>query len=386
MPRLPAFQNAAAAAQIDYLHGYRRFEANNRAPRFWFGYGLSYTTYEYSNLQVLCSNLTATGRLNVQVTVKNTGTMAGDEVVQLYIGYPNTAAEGRPKSSRPSRASRWLPARARTFSSPSRLPTWRIGLPTAGRSRKSSTAVLVGPSADPTEALVDQVHDPLDGDRELTTSLGWGRRLPCVRSARPWPPAFFRSSPILARPAPSRIQSSPAPPARRPSTHRRPRRRNKLGRTRAASASGVAPWAAGLFEPAPLARVARWPGDGRRVRLVLPRQPSLSSGELPRLSAEGSSSAPCCAATSRRGSFFARRAKWSRGFANKGTSTRSTSMTCTCSSAKGNLGHHRGRFMTWRVYRKGLGWDLYTLEDTGADTRTTTPIPPRFLPALVRGR
>jgi beta-glucosidase len=85
----PAFQNASSQANIDYLHGYRRFEANGVTPRFWFGFGLSYTTYAYSNLQVLCSHISTTGRLNVQVTVKNTGSVAGTEIVQLYIGYPN---------------------------------------------------------------------------------------------------------------------------------------------------------------------------------------------------------------------------------------------------------------------------------------------------------
>jgi beta-glucosidase len=96
----PAFQNNNANAMtFDYLHGYRKFEAQGLTPRFWFGYGLSYTTFKYSNLQILCSNaISRTGRLNVQVTVQNTGMMDGDEIVELYVGYP-TAAPGvrRPK-------------------------------------------------------------------------------------------------------------------------------------------------------------------------------------------------------------------------------------------------------------------------------------------------
>jgi beta-glucosidase len=95
----PQFQNSgSASATIDYYHGYRLFEKNAKPVRYWFGYGMSYTTYSYSNLQVLCSNSTipATGALNVQVTVSNTGKVAGDEVVELYIGYPNSKAPKRP--------------------------------------------------------------------------------------------------------------------------------------------------------------------------------------------------------------------------------------------------------------------------------------------------
>ena len=92
----PGFQNNVAQAQVAYLHGYRKFEAENLAPRLWFGSGLSYTKYEYSDLRVLCTNgIAATGRLNVQVTVKNVGKMAGDEIVQLYVGSTTTAR--RPK-------------------------------------------------------------------------------------------------------------------------------------------------------------------------------------------------------------------------------------------------------------------------------------------------
>jgi beta-glucosidase len=88
----PKFDNASYATDVEYLHGYRRIEDNvrrdpNRAPRFWFGFGKSYTSYAYSDLKVLCSDgITADGKLTVQVTVTNTGPMAGTEIVQLYIG------------------------------------------------------------------------------------------------------------------------------------------------------------------------------------------------------------------------------------------------------------------------------------------------------------
>ena len=52
---------------------------------FPFGYGLSYTTFEYSGLQIEPSAIAPDGSATVRCTVKNTGVRAGDEVVQLYI-------------------------------------------------------------------------------------------------------------------------------------------------------------------------------------------------------------------------------------------------------------------------------------------------------------
>ena len=54
-------------------------------PLFPFGYGLSYTTFKLSNLQLSAPRITSADRLTVSVDVENTGTRAGDEVVQLYV-------------------------------------------------------------------------------------------------------------------------------------------------------------------------------------------------------------------------------------------------------------------------------------------------------------
>ena len=58
------------------------------SPLFEFGYGLSYTTFAVSNLQLSSSSVSRYGHLNASVTVTNTGSRAGDEVVQLYIHDP----------------------------------------------------------------------------------------------------------------------------------------------------------------------------------------------------------------------------------------------------------------------------------------------------------
>jgi beta-glucosidase len=52
---------------------------------FPFGYGLSYTSFSYSNLQFEKNEIGRQGTMRLSCKVKNTGKMAGDEVVQLYI-------------------------------------------------------------------------------------------------------------------------------------------------------------------------------------------------------------------------------------------------------------------------------------------------------------
>jgi len=62
-------------------------------PLYPFGFGLSYTTFEYSNLRVSAGSLNAAGEVSVSVDVRNTGSMAGDEVVQLYVKRTESAVE-----------------------------------------------------------------------------------------------------------------------------------------------------------------------------------------------------------------------------------------------------------------------------------------------------
>jgi beta-glucosidase len=147
----PVFGNSGSSLTVDYLHGYRRFEANNTPPAWWFGFGMSYTTYEYSDVQVLCSAVTQGGRLNAQVTVKNTGTMAGDEVVQAYVSYP----AGSP-NRHPPKELKWF---TRVHLDPGQSATVPIYIPardlryfgTKDWQYEPGTYKLgVGPSADPT--------------------------------------------------------------------------------------------------------------------------------------------------------------------------------------------------------------------------------------------
>lgn len=65
--------------------GYRYYDSFNVPVRFPFGYGLSYSSFEYSNLKIYKEN----GETKVSVDVKNTGKMAGEETVLIFVKNPN---------------------------------------------------------------------------------------------------------------------------------------------------------------------------------------------------------------------------------------------------------------------------------------------------------
>jgi beta-glucosidase len=71
---------------------YRYFSGK---PLYPFGYGLSYTKFSYSDLSVPTAAFAAGQPIGSDVTVTNTGTLAGDEVVQLYLKFP--LMKGAPK-------------------------------------------------------------------------------------------------------------------------------------------------------------------------------------------------------------------------------------------------------------------------------------------------
>jgi len=78
--QLPHFEDYSMKGRT-----YRYFEGD---PLWTFGYGLSYTTFSYSNLTFADAQIDAGDPLSASVTVNNTGKVAGDEVVQLYLKFP----------------------------------------------------------------------------------------------------------------------------------------------------------------------------------------------------------------------------------------------------------------------------------------------------------
>ncbi|NOU37011.1 MAG: glycosyl hydrolase [Kiritimatiellaceae bacterium] len=88
---------AARTVDVPYSEGvfvgYRWYEAKQRPVNFPFGFGLSYTTFTISNLQVSSENITRKKPVTVSVTVQNTGKIPGAEVVQLYVHDEQSSVE-----------------------------------------------------------------------------------------------------------------------------------------------------------------------------------------------------------------------------------------------------------------------------------------------------
>jgi beta-glucosidase len=76
--QLPLYYNRKPTARRGYLFA-------NKEPLFPFGFGLSYTTFGYSNLKISPARIGVAGNTKVSVVVTNTGKRAGDEIVQLYV-------------------------------------------------------------------------------------------------------------------------------------------------------------------------------------------------------------------------------------------------------------------------------------------------------------
>ena len=92
-------ENKAAVRNVDYTDyeediyvGYRYFDSFGKPVSYPFGYGLSYSTFEFTNPALE----TSAGALTVRVDVTNTGRVPAKEVVQLYVSAPDAAAKNKP--------------------------------------------------------------------------------------------------------------------------------------------------------------------------------------------------------------------------------------------------------------------------------------------------
>ena len=77
-----------------YMHYSKTYEPGGVS--YPFGYGLSYTTYDYSNITLSAASVTADDTVTIAFDVKNTGTTAGKEIAQLYVAQPGTTLPNRP--------------------------------------------------------------------------------------------------------------------------------------------------------------------------------------------------------------------------------------------------------------------------------------------------
>jgi beta-glucosidase len=81
--QVPIYYSCKPSAGKSYP--YQGYVDESNLPMFAFGHGLSYTQFEYSDLNISSAEVTPDGEVTIAVTVKNVGQRAGDEVVQLYL-------------------------------------------------------------------------------------------------------------------------------------------------------------------------------------------------------------------------------------------------------------------------------------------------------------
>ena len=101
-------------------------------PLYPFGYGLSYTTFRYSNLRTSSTELATDGAITVSVDVTNTGSRAGDDVVQLYVKHDRSSVERPPQELEGFQRVTLNPNETRTVQIPlkaSQLAYWDVKLP-----------------------------------------------------------------------------------------------------------------------------------------------------------------------------------------------------------------------------------------------------------------
>jgi len=86
---LPDFKIDIDEIEYGYYHGYTLMEKENIESAFPFGFGLSYTEYKYENIRVESTE----EKIIVSVDVSNIGAIAGEEIVQLYVGFENSSVD-----------------------------------------------------------------------------------------------------------------------------------------------------------------------------------------------------------------------------------------------------------------------------------------------------
>jgi beta-glucosidase len=116
---------------LDYdIRNGRTYMYTRAEPLYPFGFGLSYTTFEYANLTTDQDTLAADGAVRVSVEVKNSGTRAGDEVVQLYVRHVGSKVDRPRKELKGFERVTLAPGETRTVAltlPASRLAYWDIG-------------------------------------------------------------------------------------------------------------------------------------------------------------------------------------------------------------------------------------------------------------------
>ena len=122
--QLPLFDNQLPSIEYGYYHGYKLMDKKGAEPAFPFGFGLSYTTFVFANLELDPHTVALDGGLRVCVDVTNTGPVTGEEVAQLYVGYPDSGVDRPVKELKGFARLRLEPGETRRIEIP--LPAQRL--------------------------------------------------------------------------------------------------------------------------------------------------------------------------------------------------------------------------------------------------------------------
>ena len=134
--------------QVQYSEGlqvgYRWYDAQNKTPLFPFGFGLSYTTFSYASLSV--STPDSGGNVAVGFDVTNTGSRAGAEVAQVYVGQPASAGEP-PKNLRGFQRVQLNPGQTQHVTTALNARSFQTWVNGAWANTAGSHSILVGSSS-----------------------------------------------------------------------------------------------------------------------------------------------------------------------------------------------------------------------------------------------
>ena len=114
LDQLPPFDSRATKIEYGYYYGYRLMDKQKSSPAFPFGFGLSYTTYTYTNVRVTPTVALKNGQFLVSVDVTNIGSYPGEEVVEVYVGYPGSAVDRPEKDLKGFRKGSLKPGETKT--------------------------------------------------------------------------------------------------------------------------------------------------------------------------------------------------------------------------------------------------------------------------------
>lgn len=91
--QLPPFDNTSLSVEYGRYHGYTLADKEGWEPRYAFGHGLGYSGFTYANIALDADEVQRDATVLASVDVTNAGPRAGEEVVQLYVGFPESRVE-----------------------------------------------------------------------------------------------------------------------------------------------------------------------------------------------------------------------------------------------------------------------------------------------------